>query len=331
MNLNATTSPAEPLRILVVGMGALGQVFGAYLARGGAHVGCLVRPGQAEGARRGYHLAELRRWRRDRVMRFEPREVLTDPAQVDARWDHIWLCTHATAMRESWMAELRARAPSAIVVSIGAGVDDRATVERIWPADQVVEVFPTILAFAREAKDSAPGIAFWVLPGVRPVSGPEAQGRAVAGSLASGGLPATYVGTVPKAKLSSAFNMPMIAAEEAAGWSAWEARSHRKLALAAAGEAMAVTAAALGVPAPAPPSSFAAWKNAALFALVAPFDAAAFRRQHFTKVGPQTLQMLEGWIAEGSARGLGVERLKALRALLLKRRAVTSSTGENAS
>jgi ketopantoate reductase len=308
------------MRVLVVGMGALGQVFGAHLARGGAQVSCLVRPSQAQATRGGYRLSALRRWRRPEALELAPTQVFTEVGQVDGDWDAVWLCTHSTGLREPWVETLRARTGEATTVSIGAGVDDRAALERWWPASQIVEVFPSVLAFSPTGADRDVDTAFWVPPGVRPVSGDAARGRPVAEALNRGGLPARYVGAVARAQLSSAFNMPMIAAEEAAGWSPSAFRRSMPLALAAAAEAMAATAARLGVPAPPAPSPFDAWKNATLFALAAPFDAAGFRRRHFTKVGEQTLQMLDGWIAEGRSRNLAVGKLTALRDALVAQR-----------
>ena len=111
----------------------------------------------------------------------------------------------------------------------------------------------------------------------------------------------------------------MVAAVEADGWS----NGRRRLGLAAAGEARAIAAARLGLPAPQPavPSPLRAWMNERLFALAAPFDTHAFQRRHFTKVAPQTLQMLDAWIAEGEARGLATARLAELRQALVNARA----------
>ena len=305
------------MRTLIVGAGALGQVFGAFIAQGGGEVGCLVKPGRAAEACAGYALAQLRRGRAPRPMTFSPRVVLDQVGQVAGGWDAIWLCTHSTSLREPWLADLRDRAGPATIVSIGMGVDDQAALEVLWPAGQIVEVNPSVLAFLE-----AGSIHFWVPPGARAVSGEEARARPVTESLATGGLAAHYVGPLATAALTSAVNMPMVAAEEAAGWSGRQ----RRLGVAAAGEAITITAARLGVPPPArgKPTPFTAWLNECLFALVAPFDTRAFRQRHFTKTADQTMQMLDGWIAEGRARNLPTARLVELRQALAAARGGTA-------
>ncbi len=49
-------------RVLVVGAGAVGQVYGLYLRRGGARVSFLVKPAHAAWCQRGFALHRLRLW-----------------------------------------------------------------------------------------------------------------------------------------------------------------------------------------------------------------------------------------------------------------------------
>lgn len=54
--------------------------------------------------------------------------------------------------------------------------------------------------------------------------------------------------------------------------------------------------------------------------LLAPMDFEAFLRVHFSKVGEQTLQSIELWIVEGTARGLPTGALTALAGALREAR-----------
>ncbi len=63
-----------------------------------------------------------------------------------------------------------------------------------------------------------------------------------------------------------------------------------------------------------------------LFSLLAPFDIEAYQRVHFTKVGVQTLQMLDAWIAAGRARNLPVSSLTMLRDTLVEARSRKADT-----
>ena len=65
------------MKVLVVGAGAVGQVYGHALARGGARVTFLVKPKHVEEARRGFVLYELNRGRAP--IRWSDFAVVTEP------------------------------------------------------------------------------------------------------------------------------------------------------------------------------------------------------------------------------------------------------------
>jgi ketopantoate reductase len=68
------------MKVLIVGGGALGQVYGQTLARGGAPVSYLVKPGQEVAARSGFTVHRLRRLGGPATERLVPAQVLTSPA-----------------------------------------------------------------------------------------------------------------------------------------------------------------------------------------------------------------------------------------------------------
>src|SRR5262245_50611118 len=99
--------------VLIAGAGAVGQVYGHHLARGGARVSVLVRERHAEAARAGYLLHRLRRGRAPERGRFVPHQVLTDPKSASG-FDQLWLCVPTDALTDDWLDDL-ARAESTIV------------------------------------------------------------------------------------------------------------------------------------------------------------------------------------------------------------------------
>ncbi|WP_158578769.1 ketopantoate reductase family protein [Spongiactinospora rosea] len=300
------------MRVLVVGAGALGQVFGAWLAAGGAQVGYLVKPGREKWGEGGVPVYRLGRGGAVE-QRLVPHEVLTRP--VPGKWDMVWLCVDSTALSGRWMADLRDATGSATVVTITQSGQDVAILAEVWPREQIVQVTPAVFAYQAPlaVEVPRPGIAYWVPPGATlGVHGGEARVREVVAALRAGGVRAKAERLAGGGDLDAARMMPFIAALENATWSIRATRY--ALAAGASREALAITAARYGR---RPPSGVPAWlARAALRVLprVVPFDLPAYLRTHFTKVSAQTGLMLEEWIEEGTARGLPVTDLKALSA-----------------
>ncbi|MEV6106999.1 hypothetical protein AB0M28_20115 [Streptomyces sp. NPDC051940] len=303
------------MKILMVGAGALGQVFGLWLAKGGATVSYLVKPGRGGWPEEGRTVFRLRSGRKPVVERLRPDRVLDDPA--DGKWDAVWLCVSSDALREPWVAGLRALVGTATIVTVGQDLHDRAILARTWPDEQIVQVVPSVLAYQAPLADEVPmaGIAYWLPPGAAPmVGGTDDRARPVIEALRAGGVRAKRETRAGTGELQAALQVPYVAALEAVGWSLPALRAGLRLPSLAAGEALAVVAALNGRKPPrtvAPP-----WLVGALLRLLprlAPFDLPRYLEAHFTKVGAQTRQMLDGWINEGKSRGLQVDRLGELR------------------
>ncbi|WP_040838271.1 ketopantoate reductase family protein [Nocardia brevicatena] len=305
------------MRVLVVGDGALGQVFGIRLGFGGAAVSYLVKPGRTGWADTGRTLYRLRRLGKPVTQRLRPEGVHAEtPAGT---WDMVWLCVSSTALRGSWLSELRNAIGTATVVSIGQDLHDRAVLEEVWPAEQIVQVAPSMFAYSAPlaAEVPTPGIAYWIPPGsTLEVLGDRAdrtRAEAVATALRAGGLRARPTTRADAGEGIAALTMPYIAALEVANWSLPALLSDVDPALEAAAEASAIVAARIGGRRrPRTPKSVVKMALRLLPALT-PFDLARYLEAHFTKVADQTRLMLDGWVAEGEARALPVTRLRELR------------------
>jgi hypothetical protein len=73
------------LKILIVGAGSLGQVFGFHLHAVGASVNYLVKPARGPAARKGFRLYRHVRRRQTDTLDFVAHDVLTDPQPQSAR------------------------------------------------------------------------------------------------------------------------------------------------------------------------------------------------------------------------------------------------------
>jgi 2-dehydropantoate 2-reductase len=301
------------VKVLVIGAGALGQVFGVRLAAGGAKVGYLVRPGRESWG--GGSLYRLRRGRAPVHERLEPYEVMSEAR--DEHWDMVWLCVDSTALRGTWTAALRAATGAATVVTIGQDPGDLSTLAEVWPREQIVQVIPALLAYQAPlgGEVPGPGVAYWVPPGsAMGVAGERAP--QVVAALRAGGLRARPVTRAGAAELTAARMIPYIAALEISGWRLPLKGARLRAAGAAAREAVAVVSARHGRRALASVPSWAVGPALRVLPWLLPFDLRRYLEAHFTKVRAQTRLMLAGWIAEGEARTLPVGALSALRRAL---------------
>ncbi|MCB9730448.1 MAG: ketopantoate reductase [Deltaproteobacteria bacterium] len=315
------------MRVLLVGAGAVGQVYGETLARGGAEVGFLVKPAHAGEAQDGYALHALRTWRRPRSSVFVPDAVFTQLGEAaQERWDQLWLCVSSTALRKPGFEDILARIDADLLVALQPGLEDRHWLLERWPADRLVRGVIPLIAYQSPlpGRDDQPaGIAWWLPPFAKvPFDGPEAAVARVVAPLCAGGWPARHVTHAPEGAASiSAILMPHLVALESAGWSFDALRRGDGLdaASAASREALAIVAHGLGLPTPAFARRLSPGRIRALMAVapkLMPLPLEPYLAWHFTKVGDQTRQHMEHYIERGQAAGLSTAALESLYARL---------------
>lgn len=326
---------SEQIHALVVGAGAVGQVYGEALARGGARVTFYVRERYRDETARGFTLVQLSGRGRRAARRFEGAGVVTSPAEVAAlRLHQVYLAIPSTGLVEPWLGELIAAIGEATLVNLTPSAGDREVVLAAgMPPDRLVDGFISIVSYhaplpgsserapAGEHGSPVPeGTTVW-FPPMSPnlFSGPRDRTAAVVSALRAGGLPAAVHRDVPTrtAFMSSAF-MAILLALEAHGWSL--ARLRREgLSLAAAGarQAMHVIAHAFG----SPPLGMrlVLWPPILRMVLrlaprATPFPLEPYLRYHFTKVGAQTRHIIGVAIERGRAAKLPVDQLEQLLA-----------------
>ena len=310
------------MRALIVGAGAVGQVFGYHLARGGAEVSFLVKPKYAEACRRGFTLYTLSRKPR-RAVRFTAAGILTAPGEAaGTTWDQVYLAVSSVGLTSGdWLAELARETGDATIVFTQPNLEDRRFVTSVVHPLRIVDGMIGFVAYHAplpgETGISEPGVAFWLPPAPSPFSGERAD--AVVAALRQGKLPARRVGDVAAtAPFQSALLYAYISALEAERWSLRELRRSGRLSLAgrAAAQSIAIVGDRLGRPAPwrirfaARP--FLMRITLRMAQLFAPFDLEAMLRVHFTKVGDQTRAGIESYLAHGRKAGLATDAVEEL-------------------
>jgi 2-dehydropantoate 2-reductase len=299
------------MQTLIVGAGAVGQVLGAHLARGGASVSLLVKEKYAAEAKQGFTLQPLHG--KKTPLRFTPDEVLTSPAAAAGRrWDLIVLCVSSTALKNGeWLKELAA-APG-LFVAIQPGLEDPAYAAARVGAERLVWGMFPLVSFP-----DGKVMSYYLPPlGKLPFSGPRA--REMVDALNAGGLPSRVDADVPSA---IAFSGPLlemlIIALECAGWRFSDIGPHLGGALAGMRETLAVAARHTGKKAPFMLRMIRPWMIRLALPLLklAPFSFENYLRAHFTKVGDQTEAELDTWIRRAGEYQLPSSALSGLRGRL---------------
>jgi 2-dehydropantoate 2-reductase len=316
------------MRALIIGAGAVGQVFGYHLARGGAEVTFLVKDKHVDACQRGFTLYPLGRRRREPV-RLDGCGVVTSAA--GGTWDQIYLTMSSIALRAGgWLEALARDSGDATIVVLQPGLDDPEYVAARVAPSRIVLGTIYFLAYhaplaAREtsvapaARPDGPGVAYWLYPQRAPFSGDPARAAAVVEALRAGRLPARIArDTRKEVALPTAILEGFVAALEAAGWSFTRMRAEGLVSMGAqaAAEGLRVVAHELGIKVPlglraaATPFGFRA--ALAVSPRVVPTDLEAYLQAHFTKVGDQMHASLHRLVERGRAAGLPTPALTEL-------------------
>jgi ketopantoate reductase len=322
---------------LVVGAGAVGQVFGYHLARGGAQVTFLVRPERREESARGFDLYPLRGFRPGSApQRFTQFALISSAQEVAARrFQQVYLTVPSPAVEGPWLRDLIAAAADATLVSLQPDAHDHALIRAAGARPEAL-VYGAIalVSYAAplpgETRFPAPGTAYWLPPLARsPFSGPrDLQGAArgrnrarvaeIVASLRRGGLPAMPHPDVERAlALANAVGMTYLTALERAGWSPRALGQSELLALCARAlrESLAIVRAA-GTRLPPGAGIIARPRLLTILlrigARLAPFPLDAYLQRHFTKVGAQTRLIVARLLAQGTSAGVQAPALTQL-------------------
>lgn len=304
-------------RILIIGSGAVGAVYAQGLVAAGCLVTFLVRNPESANATMP---RTLYRYSLSGKIRTETQHLRV-VRQASAHYDQVWLCTPSGALHSDWLkqqlAQIGERTP------LIAWTPDISDIEllREWHPGPISQGLIGLISFQTPlpgTEGPGDGIGYLVPPGSG-VLQDDAHGRHAAALLKRGGVPA---GTRQdllwwEARLACV-NICAIAALEQENWSlAALARSTRLgLAARAGKEAAAGCAAYLGV---APglfrliPTRLIIKTALTLGPRVMPFPLETYLAYHFTKVGDQTRQIIDGWIAQCQTYNLPHDNLSRLR------------------
>ncbi len=318
------TSP----RILIVGAGAVGQVYGRHLQRGGASVTFLVKPHHVSKLQAPLRFYPLNSYKlTDPPVEFSEYNLVTEPPSAsEPGFDQVWLCVSSTALRQPWLKPLCSAIGDATVVSLLPGIEDRKLLLEYVPEERLVTGLITIISYPAPLPgepEDAKGMAYWFPPlGPTPLSGPPERRDAAVRLLRAGGQPAkTHRDVAAISGFPTAVLMPILMGLEASNWKFKHLANseHGPRALNGVREAIAVVSALHGVSRPWwLPLLTMPTLRALLWAapMAVPLPLETYLGFHFTKVGDQTRLFIDTYIRLAETQGKPSHALTALRSHL---------------
>ncbi len=296
------------MKILVVGAGAVGQVFAHHAALAGADVSFFVREKYVDETRQGFNLYPLNRSNpRQKPVELRDFDVYSDIDEIARKpWDQVYLCIPSTGLRGQWFEEFVQGIADAILVNLTPGLDDRQYIHAHFNPDHVVTGMISFLSYPGPLPGEVlptPGTVYWFPPLTpSPFEGSNDAVKSVVQLLKRGGLPAKIDRKLAsKSAFPSAILMGLIAALELEDWSFEKLKNSPRLntALDAIQEASLAIAAHTHTRPPMALRAISPKTVKLIIAVapkVAPVDFEGFLRLHFLKVRPQTIQQLSDYI-----------------------------------
>ena len=325
------------MRILMVGCGAVGQVFGLCLQKAGVELGFYARPGSAATLKQAlahggmplFQTSHSRR--RDPIAhRLENYQVVTDVAGSKRfKPDQIWFTTPSPVYYSAWFRGFLQDVPSDRVVCFAPEGLRSEFLPESGGEDRVVFGGVTFIAWQGDLDGGGgrpEGVNFWLPPFLQiPLMGTDEACSEVAEILAMAGFrPAVKKPEFSKTLASvTALMTAMVAGLELSGWSLgamrrspWlvhAARGCREGALSQLSRTGIVTRVSLGILF----SATGLFLATLFLPLLFPFDLEKYLQFHYLKTRDQTLTLLDVFARDGEMRSRSVEHIRILHHGLL--------------
>lgn len=316
-------------RVLIVGAGAVGQVYGHFMQRGGASVSFFVKDKYKASCEDGFTLYRCRRSGLGRGEFYEADNIYTRFEDIAGEaFDHVWLAMSSNDLRGEWLGELKEAIGDTTVVMLQPDLEDRDHVLQYFPESQLVYGIINFISYQTPLPDlpshhpdaDKEGVAYLMLPMMSAeFSGNPERLPEVMEALALGRFPVKAQQNVPRIYADrSAWMIPLVAMLELENWSIKRLLSSGSLELAVEGakQALAIVAAKFHRPLNWTERGFSLILVKVLLPLVrflSPMDAESFIKFQFRKTAPQTRFMLDHFIHQGEELGMNVTALKAMR------------------
>jgi len=320
------------MRVLMVGCGAVGQVFALHLQKADVEVAFYARPGSADRLRQalehgGLPLFQVSHFRRRNPIahRLEKYQVVTDVVESQKfKPDQIWFTTPSPVYYSEWFREFLSQVPSERVVCFAPEGGRPEFIPESEDEGRFVFGGITFISWQGDLEGGGgrpEGVNFWLTPLAEiPLMGTEEACSGVAELLKKAGFRAA-VKSQDFYKMQAAMTAVMtalVAGLELSGWSLGSFRSSPWLKTAACGSREAALSQLSGDGVLTRTllrillSSMGIYLGTFFLPLFVPFDLEKYLKFHYTKTRDQTLTMLDVFAGDGERRGLPVENIRIL-------------------
>jgi ketopantoate reductase len=317
------------MKVLIVGCGAVGQVYGLALQKAGVTLGLLDQPANAKKLNQareqgGLPLFQISHKHRKDPIRYRLKDYQVIADAVESRHfepDQIWFTTPSQVYYSDWLHDFLQHVPSKRVVCFAPeGSRPEFFTERM--GDQVIFGGTTFMAWQGDLGGGGgrpEGVNFWRPPLGIPLAGNQDACREVAQLLRQAGF-RVMIGKPDSHSqaLATAVMTAFVAGLELSGWSlrAYRKSSWLRCAAVACGEAVigqlpkasALTRALLS----SPVLSACFFLAALLLPLLFPFDLEKYLKFHYTKTREQTILLLNVFMKDGIGCGIPITNIQSL-------------------
>lgn len=313
-------------KILIVGAGAVGLVYGSQFAEAGFDVNFLIKEKYADEMAKGAILYNINRDKAcQQPLHFRNyKTVIGWDQAANTPWDMIFLCISSVALHQGFDFDgLKSAIGNGTLVMLQPGPEDVALVKRHIPESQVVQGMITLASYHTPMPGETtaiPGTAYWMPPFVpTPFAGPVNRRSEVIQTFIKAKMPSKSTKDLRETSLfSTAFFMVFLTALEAAGWKFEALRKNATLVehmLKANNEAFTAISAKHDVTAPFWAKWISPWMVKSLLKIAphaSPFDLEMFFQVHFTKVKAQTKLFVNSYIDNAKTTGQSAQQLVLL-------------------
>ena len=311
--------------ILIVGAGAVGQVYAYHLAKAGYQVHLLLREKYIAEAKQGFTLYHLNQDKK----RQQP--ISFNDFMCHSNWDsvaqqtidQVWLCVSSTALAHVDLLAMKAAIKQATVMVLQPDPADVQRVKQVFDSAQVVAGMINMISYyAPLAGESVPkeGVAFWILPVVpMPVEGaPQALAEVLA-VLKSAKIPAVaQENFAAKNVHASSFLMVFLAVLELSDWQFKQLSANKSLLktmINAQQEVFSALQAEYGTKPNIALTCLKTWMMPMILKVaqhIAPLNMEVYMKAHFLKVREQTLMLLQAYEQRAQQHQVSHEALSGL-------------------
>ena len=306
------------MRVLVVGAGAVGQVYGYHLQKGGADVTFYVRAKYVADIKDGLTLYPLNTKTTVQMKGFD---TISETAQVAAvKWDYVIITTSSTALYTPWLAEFLGATGESTIVTLQPGMNDRAELLKFLPPARLMDGFITLVSYHAPlpGENREPGMAYWFPPMTKAgLKGTDTQVLPLLEVFKRGEFPCERAQGEQDSLIPATVLSVAVLALEAADWKfkTFLEPARMKVTSKALQETMEVVCRKAKIKPPLMTRFLGRTFFCALFGAsryVIPFDFEVYLQVHFTKVGDQMRAGIANYLQAGRELDVKMPALESL-------------------